>query len=317
MDNKRNKIYQLFLASCVNNSKTVEDISQLGYRLMRKAKIHHHFFADYSLLTTSRYLVFYALALPHEYENKNYLNKTITIEEAKKIIHLFEKRMTERIPVEYITHEAFYCGNTFYVDERVLIPRSIMSTRFKDFLQLVPWQNHRVLDLCTGSGCIGITLALLNPHIQVDLSDVSAEALAVAEKNIKMYALENRVKCIQSNLFENISDKYDLIITNPPYVSTRDYEASPAEFKKEPKNALQAGSDGLEIIKKIIEQAKNHLNENGLLIAEVGSPAVKRIKKHYPQVPFQWLKYRNAKGKEAFFSSPGIFICVAQGLPAD
>ncbi|MBV8803278.1 MAG: HemK family protein methyltransferase, partial [Gammaproteobacteria bacterium] len=169
---------------------------------MRKAKLHPHFFGNNSLLETAQYLTFYSLQLPFEYNNKVYLNLKITAQKAEKIIILFEKRISERIPVEYLTHEAYYLGNTFFVNENVLIPRSIMNTRFKDFLAGISWENHHVLDLCTGSGCIGISLALLHPFIKVDLVDISPKALEVASINIQKYSLQDRVRCIQSDLFE-------------------------------------------------------------------------------------------------------------------
>jgi ribosomal protein L3 glutamine methyltransferase len=189
-----------------------------------------------------------------------------------------------------------------------------MNTRFQDFLNEMDWQNYRVLDLCTGSGCIGISLALMHPLIHVDLADISAQALAVAEKNIQKYALSERVKCIQSNVFENISERYDLIITNPPYVSATDYKRSAKEFKNEPKIALVSGRDGLDIVHQIMQQARNYLNPNGKLIAEVGMPAVKQIKKHYRRVPFKWYKYRTPAGKVSWFISPGVFEVSAQAL---
>lgn len=312
---KRNQVYSTFLTLCSQSDKTVNDIAQLGYKLMRKEKLHHHFFEDFSLLTTAKYLAFYSLNLPYEYHNNDYLNKIINPKEAAKILLLFEKLIANRIPVEYITHETYYLGHQFYVNENVLVPRSIMNTRFNDFLNLVQWQNYRVLDLCTGSGCIGISLALLHPRIQVDLADISVKALEVAQTNIDHFALNDRVKCIQSDIFENIHHQYDLIITNPPYVATREYNASPAEFKNEPRIALEAGIDGLDVINKIITQARNYLNANGLIIAEVGFTTAKRVKKKYPKIPFKWFKYRRPSGKESLFGMHGTFMCEAKYLP--
>ncbi len=292
---------------------------------MRQAKLHPHFFADHSLKTTALYLTFFALKLPYEYTNPDYLNKEITVNDAEKILQLFEKRISKRIPVEYITNESYYLGNPFYVNEHVLVPRSLMNTRFLDFLKFDQWKNYRVLDLCTGSGCIGISLALLNNQITVDLADISTKALAVAAINIKKYRLNDRVKCIESDLFENITEKYDIIITNPPYVPLNEYDQQPAEVKNEPDIALKAGIDGLEIIDKIIINSKSYLNPNGILIAETGYPAAKKIKKKYPATSFQWFKYRHPSGKKSILDKfcqrigylDSIFMCQAKTLPSE
>ena len=299
VDKKRDRTYRSFLEICRNGHITVRDMAHLGYRVMKKNKLHPHFFGEHSLLNTALYLSFFTLKFPYEYDNPKYLDRKITMIEARKIIELFEKRIADRLPVEYITNEAYYLGHKFYVNENVLVPRSLMNTRFKDFLNEVQWENYRVLDLCTGSGCIGISLALLNSKINVDLADISTKALEVAEANIKHHALNDRVRCIQSDLFTNIQGKYDLIISNPPYVPLHEYEAQAAELKKEPAIALVAGKDGLEIIDKILRQTKQHLNPNGLLIAEVGYTPAKHLKRKYPNIPFKWLKYRQPSGKES------------------
>ncbi len=297
---ERNAQYNLFLSAHRNNNIIVQNIIEFGYNLMRKAKLHHHYFGN-SLLKTAQYLTFFSLKLPYEYKNTKYLNQIISQQTAIDIFSLFERRISERIPVEYITNEAWYLGNKFYVNENVLSPRSVMSTRFDDFLKDMIWGNNRVLDLCTGSGCIGITLALLNSKIKVDLLDISSKALEVANINIDHYHLNDRVKCIQSNLFEKVQGKYDLIITNPPYVSLSEYNKSPIEFKNEPKMALEAGVDGLDVIKRILVEAQHYLNTNGRLIAEVGSSVSKILKRKYPHIPFQWYKYRKPATDSSWF----------------
>ncbi len=300
----RNKSYNAFIAACRLGKATVEDIIRLGYKLMKKEKLFHHYFKDQSLLSTAEYLAYYALKKPlKKWDDK------LTQEEAINIIRLFELRIAKRLPVAYITQETLFCGYQFYVNEHVLVPRSIMASRFKDFLNNTHWENYRVLDLCTGSGCIGITLALLMPMLQVDLLDISADALAVAQININKHALNDRVKCIQSNLFEYVDSKYDLIISNPPYVSSEEYKNCAEEFKKEPKIALEAGEDGLDIINRIIAQAKDYLNPNGTLIIEVGPTAVNHIKKQHPHITFKWLKHLKANGKEPLFSQASILQC--------
>lgn len=302
---------------------TVSEIAKQGYRMMRKAKCHPHFFLNHSLYDTALYLVFYYLKLPYEYQNKAYLNRPVTAEEAQGIIALFQRRINEKVPVEYISQEAYYLGRKFFVNENVLVPRSLMNTQLNDFLKRVHWENNRVLDLCAGSGCIGITLALLNPKIKVDLADISNKALEVAAINIQNYSLQERVRCIQSDLFENISDKYDLIISNPPYVPDQEYQGQPAEVKNEPALALKGGKTGLDIIDKILLQSKEHLNPKGILIAEVGYSSAKLVKKKYPEIPFQWFKCKSASGKEDVIDIlirwsgylDSIFICEREGLP--
>lgn len=328
-EKKRANIYQQFLES-QKNCFTVEKIARLGEKLMRKESVHPHFFGDFSLYAVALYLIFFSLNLPttlfveaflkypRQRKNPAYLkllSRELQREEVLAIIALFERIIIERIPVEYITNEAFYLDNTFFVNEHVLVPRSIMNRRFKDFLNEMQWENYRVLDLCTGSGCIGISLSLLHPNIQVELSDISPLALQVANMNIQRYDLQKRVKCIKSDLFGAITDRYDLIISNPPYVSVRDYQASPKEFKQEPKIALEAGQEGMDIIHRILKEARPFLNTHGRLIVEVGSATAKRVKKQYPKIPFKWYKYKRPNGKESFFDSPGVFQCNAEDLP--
>jgi ribosomal protein L3 glutamine methyltransferase len=314
-DPKRELAYQaLHNASLIGNLK-LADLLKTAQKLMRKAKLHSHFFGDGSLYQTALHLALFSLKLPYEYNNKNFLNKILSQAETLAILNCIEIRIARRIPVEYITHEAHYLGHRFYVNEHVLVPRSIMNTRFADFLNMVQWQNYRVLDLCTGSGCIGISVALLHPTITVDLVDISPKALEVANINIQKYNLQTRIRTIQSNLFENLNTKYDLIITNPPYVSEKDYEKTPEEFKQEPKIALTSNQDGLGIIHQIFSQAKNYLNPEGLLIAEVGYLSAKLVKKQYKKIPLAWYGYRRPNGKQSWLAMDGIFLCHAKDLP--
>jgi len=305
----RNKIYAEFLATCDTRNATVHDIIKLGAKLMRKHKVHHHFFGDCTLWATAEHLTYHALQ-----EQRNIAAK-ITVPEATAILELFERRIASRLPVEYITNTAQYLDYTYYVNENVLVPRSIMNTRFKDFLAAISWDQRRVLDLCAGSGCVGITLALLDAQLQVDLADISPQALDVARVNIARHAVGDRVKCVHSDLFANVQATYDLIITNPPYVSVQEYKRCPEEFKQEPKIALESGSDGLDIIHRILTQAKNYLNPNGVLIAEVGFTAAKRVKQRYPRVKFKWFKYRRPNGRESMFGMHGVLWCARADLP--
>jgi len=308
----RDRRYHAFLQ---REKKTPRDLIYFGRRLMWRYGLHPHFLGNNTLLDNARYLTAYALGWPNPNPDATILDAPLRDADISRVLTLFERRIRERIPVEYITQEAEYLGRRFYVNEHVLVPRSLMSTRFQDFLANTHWSNRRVLDLCTGSGCIGITLALLNPDIQVDLADISEQALQVAAENIKRHGLENRVRCIQGDLFENIQQRYDLIISNPPYVASNHYRRGPQEFKNEPRLALESGRDGMDIVKRMLREAGAYLNPTGKLIAEVGFPTAKKIKRQYRNLPLKWYTYRKPNGKTAFLAIDGVFECQARDLP--
>ncbi len=342
LNESRNKSYQSLLADSLDKKLTVRKIAYIGSKLMQKEKIHYHFFMDHSLYSNALYLVFFAMRYPYQYHDKKLLNSLVPYDVALRIVKLFERRIIDRLPVEYLTEEAYYLGHKFYINKNVLVPRSLMSHRFEDFLKKVHWETYRVLDLCTGSGCIGISLALLDSRIKVDCVDISKEALKVAEININQYGLQNRMRCIQSDLFENlghkegehlqdnidekenVNNKYDLIISNPPYVAENEYAACPQEIKNEPQIALLGGKDGLVIIDKILTNAKQYLNKEGLLIVEVGYTAAKRLKKYnkYHNITFQWYNCQSNPGKDSFLEIfiswfgwlDSIFVCKAKDL---
>jgi ribosomal protein L3-specific protein-(glutamine-N5) methyltransferase len=296
IDKKRNFSYSQLIKSCESgNSLAFGTVVALGTKLMQRAKLHAHFFADNSLASTAHYLASFAIGKTCQPAD------LLNLAQVTAIIALWEKRIAQRLPVEYITNQASYLGRKFYVNEHVLVPRSLMSAHFSDFLKTTTWQNYRVLDLCTGSGCIGITLALMHPDIKVDLVDISLEALKVAARNVHAHNLQERVTCLQSNLFENVCAPYDLIITNPPYVTTRDYAKVPGEFKVEPKLALEAGTDGLAIIAQILAQAPEYLTNDGRVIAEVGYPAAKLIKQRYKHLALSWLGYKKPSVRQTWF----------------
>lgn len=323
----RDRAYKEFIVRCEQGESTVHDIAKLGAKWMKREGLHPHFFANHSFFTNALYLALFSLSLPFDYENikenSQHYSRLIKGNEATAILKLYERAILERVPIPYLTHQMFYLGHLFYVNEHVLVPRSLMKTQFKEFLNNVSFQNYRILDLCAGSGCIGITLALLDERVKVDLVDISEKALEVATINVNHYSLGDRVKCLHSDLFTNVIGKYDLIITNPPYVSQREYDAQPLEVKHEPAIALKGGMDGLEVVDKILKNAKNYLNPNGLLIAEVGYSAAKLIKKRYRKVPFKWLICRAKEGKESIVDKlirwsgelDSIFICKENDLP--
>ena len=196
------------------------------------------------------------------------------------------------VPVPYLTHEAWFCGLPFYVDERVLIPRSPLAELIEQ--SFTPWVDpervHRVLDLCTGSGCIAIACAYAFEHAQVDGSDISAEALAVCEENIQRHGLAEQVRALQSDGLAAVDGPYDLIVSNPPYVDAQDMASLPDEYRHEPELALASGDDGLDFTRKLLLDAPDQLTEEGVLIVEVGN-SWEAMLQTWPQVPFFWFEF--------------------------
>ena len=228
-----------------------------------------------------------SLFIPTEFYSAN-----LTNDEKQELFDIIQKRISDRVPTPYLTNQAWFCGHSFYIDERVLIPRSpigeLIDNHFQSLLSQSPQQ---ILDLCTGSGCIGIACAYAFPDAQVDITDISLEALDVAQQNIDLHEMNFRVTPMLSDLFNDIPAKqYDLIVTNPPYVDNEDMDDLPDEFSYEPKLALEAGFDGLDIVKRILSDAINYLSPQGILVCEVGNSWVS-LQEQYPQVPFNWLEF--------------------------
>lgn len=238
-------------------------------------------------------LVLTALALPMDVPESLYQSRLSRVEK-ERIISLVEQRLGLRKPVAYLTNSAWFCGLEFYVDERVIIPRSpigeLISQGFTGILRAEP---KRILDMCTGSGCIAIACAERFPHAEIDAVDLSFDALNVAEINIEKHQQQQRVFPLQSDLFTNLAqDRYDLIVTNPPYVDQEDLDDMPHEFYHEPELALGSGIDGLDITKRILADAADFLSDNGVLVCEVGNSMVHLIEQ-FPTVPFNWLTFKN------------------------
>jgi len=240
-------------------------------------------------------LVMFALNLPVEL-NEQVFNCRLTSNEKTAVLALIERRIVEQLPAAYITNHALFVGLPFYVDERVLVPRSpigeLIEQHFSpSFSQECP--PHRILDLCTGSGCIAIACAVAFPESEVDALDLSVDALNVAQINIENHGLSEQVIPIQSDVFSGVEGQnYDLIVTNPPYVDQEDVDALPQEYLHEPEMGLGSGVDGLDIVREILSQAASHLNDNGVLICEVGNSQM-HVEYVYPHIPFTWLTFEN------------------------
>ncbi|MFL1405249.1 50S ribosomal protein L3 N(5)-glutamine methyltransferase [Marinobacter sp. M1N3S26] len=251
-------------------------------------------------------LVMRSLHLPLE-NNTLFLDARLTRDERQVILERIDRRVHDRKPVAYLIGEAWFMGLPFKVDERVLVPRSPMAELLEAGLQ--PWlADHpveQVLDLCTGSGCIGIAAASVFTDARVDLSDVSDGALEVARTNIQLHGLEDRVRAVRSDVFDGIEGRYDVILSNPPYVDAEDMADMPDEYHHEPRLGLEAGQDGLAIAHRILDQAADHLNPGGLLIVEVGN-SWGALDDAYPELPFTWLEFENG--------GDGVFLLTRETL---
>ena len=237
------------------------------------------------------YLILHTLHLPLD-RLEPFLDTHLTDSERTEVLNIIQRRVEKRIPAAYLTHQAFLGDFSFYVDERVIVPRSFITELLFD--QLSPWiaepeEIKSVLDLCTGSGCLAIVAAHAFPYASVDAADLSPAALAVAERNVTDYDLQDRVNLIESDLFAKLGgEQYDLIISNPPYVDAESVAALPQEYLHEPKLALGSGHDGLDATRIILEHAAQHLTENGVLIVEIGHNR-DALESAYPDLPFTWL----------------------------
>ena len=249
-------------------------------------------------LDESMHLVFQVLQLPWDLP-EHYLNSRLTEYERHKLYRMIDERTVSRKPLAYLLNQAWFCGLPFYVDERVLVPRSPIAELIQH--RFAPWLGNvevsRVLDLCCGSGCIGIAAAHALVDAQVDLLDISPDALEVAHINIDRHELWGRVQATQSDLFAaldilNERPKYQLILSNPPYVDAEDLADMPAEYHHEPKLGLAAGADGLDLARIILAEAADYLDERGLLVLEVGNSQW-ALQEEYPQVPFLWPDFAN------------------------
>ena len=237
------------------------------------------------------YLILHELHLPLD-RLEPFLDATLTLSERARLMELLVRRIDQRVPAAYLTHEAWLGDFRFYVDERVVIPRSFIAELLPD--GLAPWVGNgepvtAALDMCTGSGCLAILLAHAYPDADVDAVDLSADALTVAQRNVADYGLADRINLIRSDLFTNLSEKtYDLIISNPPYVPAVAMAELPPEYRHEPALALAGGEDGLDAVRTLLREAPRFLNPEGTLVVEVGHERA-AVELAWPRLPFVWI----------------------------
>ncbi|MES2676342.1 MAG: 50S ribosomal protein L3 N(5)-glutamine methyltransferase [Pseudomonadota bacterium] len=284
---------------------TLRDFIRWGVSEFTSAKLFFGHGTD-NRWDEAEHLVLHAIHLQPPL-NEEWLSARLTRVERERVLVNLQRRIEERIPAAYITGQAWFAGLPFIVDERVLVPRSpigeLIEKRFEPWLSAEPKQ---ILDLCTGSGCIGIACAYFFPEAEVQLSDISFDALAVAEENIQQHELEERVFAMQSDLFTNlIGQKFDLIVSNPPYVDADDLATMPDEYHAEPEIGLGSGEDGLDFTRRLLREASDYLTDNGVLFVEVGNSWV-ALAAAYPDLPFTWIEFERG--------GHGVFMLTAQDL---
>lgn len=276
----------------IENLRSILDHWRWGVSALQSADV---FFGHGTDNAYSEIKLLLSHVLELDFEQLTYFREArLTHSEQRAFVDLVRQRIDSRKPAAYLTGKAWFAHLPFIVDERVLVPRSPIAELIDK--QFEPWLKppvSRILDLCTGSGCIAIACAYAFPDAEIDALDLSPDALTVAEQNIELHELEGRVIPLLSNLYESVrGERYDLIVTNPPYVDAEDMADLPAEFQHEPELGLAAGEDGLDLVRTILREAPNHLSEQGILVCEVGNSMV-ALQEAFPQVPFEWVEFEH------------------------
>lgn len=289
-----------------NELLTIRDFVRYAVSRFQEAGLYYGHGTD-NAWDEASFLIWHSLHLPYQL-NSEVLDARLLQREKEALHKLIQKRVTERLPLAYLTHEAWFAGLPFYVDERVLIPRSPIAELIENHFQ--PWLDgdkiKNILDLCTGSGCIAIACAKAFPDAEIDATDISPEALAVARMNTLRHHVEDQVSLHEGDLFNAIKNKkYDLIVSNPPYVSVKEMQELPSEYKHEPQIGLAAGPHGLDLALTILSKAAHYLHPEGILIVEVGN-SEEALTEKFPKVPFTWLEFQRGGG--------GVFMLTAKQL---
>ena len=279
-----------YFAEASTQLRTVRDCVRFAVSRFNQAGLFFGHGSD-NAYDEAVYLILQTLHLPLD-QLEPFLDARLGSSEMQNVLNILSRRVNERVPAAYLTHEAWLGEHRFYVDERVIVPRAFIAELLHE--QLAPWVSepdavNSVLDLCTGSGCLAILAAMAFPDAKIDAADLSPDALAVAAINVSNYQLDDQVELVLSDLFSGLRGrKYDLILSNPPYVNAASVAALPEEYRHEPAMALGSGEDGLDATRVILAHAREHLNPDGILVVEIGHNR-EALETTYPHLPFTWL----------------------------
>ncbi len=294
-------------AAAVRDLRTVRDFLRWTVTALNRAGVHLGHGND-DPWDEAVALVLHPLALEWDVDPR-VLDARLTVDEREAVAELVRRRVEERVPSAYLTHQAWFAGLAFHVDERVLVPRSPIAELIAQHFE--PWTDasrvERILELCTGSGCIAIACCHAFPDAEVVATDISADALDVATDNRARHGCDRQLSLVQGDLYAGVHGRYDLIIANPPYVDAIDMATLPEEYRHEPELGLAAGQDGLDLVVRILAEADRYLSDHGLLVVEVGNSDI-ALQGLFPAVPFTWPEFEHGEG--------GVFVLTAEDVRA-